>query len=242
MDSIDLCFETYDRVVSGDPSRIIICTVIKLLKTTVHVESRSLFCSTRNTSATPASPECVAMRICSIYLRGSMTISVAFEVDFNRIVMRTLTWVVQPLSSILVHDPRTKCSLPADCTIIPLSWSHLLPTSRKNLPSSTLRISSPCLQPDPASTCTLVSRLRVATKARGTCTRLMYGNVLNRCRTRQERVAIDRICVPECQIWRCLLALNAREAVIKVSLDPCRKSDSAPLLRLSRQLWPVDTE
>jgi len=42
--------------------------VIRLLNTTVHVESRSLFCNALNTSATPASPECVAMRICSMYL------------------------------------------------------------------------------------------------------------------------------------------------------------------------------
>jgi hypothetical protein len=53
---------------SGDPSLIIRCTVIKLLNTTVHVESLSRFCKARNTSATPASPECVAIRMCSMYL------------------------------------------------------------------------------------------------------------------------------------------------------------------------------
>ena len=66
--SIFLCLERYANVASGDPSLIIRCTVIKLLNTTVHVESRSRFCSARNTSATPASPECVAIRICSMYL------------------------------------------------------------------------------------------------------------------------------------------------------------------------------
>jgi hypothetical protein len=44
--------------------------VIKLLNTTVHVESRKRFCSARNTSATPASPECVAIKMCSMYLFG----------------------------------------------------------------------------------------------------------------------------------------------------------------------------
>lgn len=42
-------------------------TVIKLLKTTVHVESRNRWWSARNTSPTPASPECVATRMCSMY-------------------------------------------------------------------------------------------------------------------------------------------------------------------------------
>ena len=43
------------------------CTVIRLLKTTVHVESRNRNWSARKTSPTPASPACVATRICSIY-------------------------------------------------------------------------------------------------------------------------------------------------------------------------------
>lgn len=58
----------YANVASGDPSLIIKWTVIKLLNTTVHVESRSRFCNARNTSATPASPEWVAIKICSMYL------------------------------------------------------------------------------------------------------------------------------------------------------------------------------
>ena len=37
------------------------------LKTIVHVESRSLCCNVRKTSATPASPAWVATRICSTY-------------------------------------------------------------------------------------------------------------------------------------------------------------------------------
>ena len=41
--------------------------MIKLLKTMVHVESRSRYCSALNTSPTPASPACVAIRICSMY-------------------------------------------------------------------------------------------------------------------------------------------------------------------------------
>lgn len=46
--------------------------MIKLLNTTVHVESRSRFDNALNTSATPASPECVAIKMCSMYLCGSM--------------------------------------------------------------------------------------------------------------------------------------------------------------------------
>jgi hypothetical protein len=57
MASIFRCLERYDNVTSGDPSLIIRWTVIKLLNTTVHVESRSRFCNARNTSATPCSPE-----------------------------------------------------------------------------------------------------------------------------------------------------------------------------------------
>lgn len=52
---------------SGEPSRIIRWMVIRLLKTTVHVESRNRNCSARKTSPTPASPACVATRMCSIY-------------------------------------------------------------------------------------------------------------------------------------------------------------------------------
>lgn len=43
------------------------CVVSKLLSTTVHVESRNRYCNERKTSPTPASPECVATRMCSIY-------------------------------------------------------------------------------------------------------------------------------------------------------------------------------
>lgn len=71
MASIFLCLDRYARVTSGDPSLIIRWTVTKLLNTTVHVESRNRFCKARNTSPTPASPECVAIRICSMYLCSS---------------------------------------------------------------------------------------------------------------------------------------------------------------------------
>lgn len=54
-------------VTFGSPSRIMRCTMMSDLKTIVHVESRSLFCKARNISATPASPVCVATRICSTY-------------------------------------------------------------------------------------------------------------------------------------------------------------------------------
>lgn len=43
------------------------CTIISDLNTIVHVVSRNLFCNVRNISATPASPACVATRICSTY-------------------------------------------------------------------------------------------------------------------------------------------------------------------------------
>src|SRR5262249_35587563 len=43
------------------------CTVMRLLKTTVHVESRRRSCRARKTSPTPASPAWVATRMCSIY-------------------------------------------------------------------------------------------------------------------------------------------------------------------------------
>lgn len=62
------CFARYANVASGDPSLIIKWIVIKLLSTTVHVESRNRNCNARKTSPTPASPACVATRICSIYL------------------------------------------------------------------------------------------------------------------------------------------------------------------------------
>ena len=57
----------YFNVTLFSPSRIIRCTMIKPLKTIVHVESRNRFVNVRNTSATPASPACVAMRMCSTY-------------------------------------------------------------------------------------------------------------------------------------------------------------------------------
>lgn len=56
------------NVTFGSPSRIIRCTMISDLKTIVHVESLNLFCKARKTSATPASPACVATNICSTYL------------------------------------------------------------------------------------------------------------------------------------------------------------------------------
>ena len=58
----------YFNVTLGSPSRIIKCTMMSDLKTIVHVESLNLFCSARKTSATPASPACVATKICSTYL------------------------------------------------------------------------------------------------------------------------------------------------------------------------------
>ena len=60
--------DRYFNVTSGSPSLIMRCTMIKLLKTMVHVESRSRFVRARKISATPASPACVATRICSTYL------------------------------------------------------------------------------------------------------------------------------------------------------------------------------
>lgn len=65
--NIFLWWARNSKVTSGDPSRIIRWTVMRDLKTTVHVESRSRFWSARKTSATPCSPECVATRMCSIY-------------------------------------------------------------------------------------------------------------------------------------------------------------------------------
>lgn len=61
------CLDRNANVTSGDPSRIIRCTVIKLLKTMVHVESCNRYWSARKTSPIPASPEWVATRMCSIY-------------------------------------------------------------------------------------------------------------------------------------------------------------------------------
>ena len=51
----------------GSPSLIIKWTMMSDLKTIVHVESRNLFCKARNISAVPASPACVATRMCSTY-------------------------------------------------------------------------------------------------------------------------------------------------------------------------------
>ena len=66
--SMFLCFAKYANVTSGEPSLIIRWTVIKLLKTTVHVESLKRCCRALKTSPTPASPAWVAMRMCSMYL------------------------------------------------------------------------------------------------------------------------------------------------------------------------------
>jgi hypothetical protein len=55
-------------VTSGSPSRIIRCTMIRLLKAMVQVESRRRAVRARKISATPASPACVATRMCSTYL------------------------------------------------------------------------------------------------------------------------------------------------------------------------------
>ena len=57
----------YFKVTSGSPSLIMRCTMIKLLKTMVHVESRRRFWRARKISATPASPAWVATRMCSTY-------------------------------------------------------------------------------------------------------------------------------------------------------------------------------
>src|SRR5204863_6675773 len=57
----------YLRVRSGCPSLIIRWTMIRALKTMVQVESRKRSCRVRKTSATPASPPCVADRIASTY-------------------------------------------------------------------------------------------------------------------------------------------------------------------------------
>jgi hypothetical protein len=65
--SIFLCLARKSKVTSGEPSLIMKCTVMRLLNTTVHVESRRRFCNDRKTSATPYSPEWVATRMCSIY-------------------------------------------------------------------------------------------------------------------------------------------------------------------------------
>lgn len=65
--SIFLCLDRKSSVTSGEPSLIMKWTVIKLLNTTVHVESLKRFCSDRKTSATPYSPEWVATRMCSMY-------------------------------------------------------------------------------------------------------------------------------------------------------------------------------
>src|ERR1700760_3878058 len=61
-------FARYFKVISSWPSRSMRCTTMRALNTMVHVESRNRFCNARKTSATPASPECVAIRICSMYL------------------------------------------------------------------------------------------------------------------------------------------------------------------------------
>lgn len=55
--SILRCRARNCNVTSGDPSRIMRWTVMRPLKTTVHVESRKRYCSVRKTSAMPASPE-----------------------------------------------------------------------------------------------------------------------------------------------------------------------------------------
>ena len=68
MANILRCRAKNSSVASGSPSRIIMWTVMRPLKTTVHVESRRRNCRARKTSEIPASPECVATRMCSMYL------------------------------------------------------------------------------------------------------------------------------------------------------------------------------
>lgn len=58
----------YCNVASSTPSRIMRWMTMSALNTIVHVESISRYCSVRNTSPTPASPVCVANRMCSMYL------------------------------------------------------------------------------------------------------------------------------------------------------------------------------
>jgi hypothetical protein len=57
----------YSSVASSAPSRIIRWMTMRDLKTIVHVESRSRNWRVRKISAMPASPLCVARRMCSIY-------------------------------------------------------------------------------------------------------------------------------------------------------------------------------
>lgn len=72
------------RVTFGSPSRIMRCTTIRDLNTIVHVESLSLFCKVRNISATPASPACVATKMCSIYFDlGAASYLYAVSRDFS---------------------------------------------------------------------------------------------------------------------------------------------------------------
>lgn len=70
-------------VTSGSPSLIMRCTMIKLLKTMVHVESRRRLVRARKISATPASPACVATRMCSTYLDLGAASYTAKSVDCN---------------------------------------------------------------------------------------------------------------------------------------------------------------
>jgi len=77
--------DIYLSVTLGSPSLIIRCVTIRALKTIVHVESRSLCCSVRNISATPASPAWVATRMCSMYFdfgAASCQIELAYATDF----------------------------------------------------------------------------------------------------------------------------------------------------------------
>lgn len=68
------------NVTFGAPSLIIRCTMMSPLKTIVHVESRSRCVNVRKTSATPASPACVATRRCSTYFDlGAASCSVPCE-------------------------------------------------------------------------------------------------------------------------------------------------------------------
>jgi hypothetical protein len=102
----------YFKVTSGSPSRIMRCTIIMLLKTMVHVESRNRFVRARKISATPASPACVATSMCSTYLDfGAASYMYQLVCCCNeptdRVMCRKGEWVGRRIATLILVPPFT---------------------------------------------------------------------------------------------------------------------------------------
>ena len=97
----------YFKVTLGSPSLIMRWTMMSALNTIVHVESRSRFCNARKISATPASPACVATRMCSTYLAlgGASCFHEINEIDSRAVNGRLLALILVPPLTDFSNEP-----------------------------------------------------------------------------------------------------------------------------------------